>query len=45
MDPCLQALGVNCIELDAESTEGSPKYDANGVKRALQMVSSERDRL
>jgi len=35
----LTALGVNCIELDAESTEGTPKYDANGVKRALQKVA------
>ena len=42
---CLQALGVNCIELDAESTDGIPKYGANGVKWALQKVSSERDRL
>lgn len=39
MVPCLQALGVNCIELDAETTEGMPKYDAKGVKRALRMVS------
>jgi hypothetical protein len=45
MVPCLQALGVNCIGLGAESVEGTPKYDANGVKWALQKVLSERDRL
>ncbi|KAF8746251.1 hypothetical protein AX14_000049 [Amanita brunnescens Koide BX004] len=40
----LTALGVNCIGLGAESVEGTPKYDANGVKWALQKVLSERDR-
>ncbi|KAF8349873.1 hypothetical protein F5887DRAFT_1059126 [Amanita rubescens] len=41
----LTELGVRCMELDAEATDGIPKYDTSGVKWALQKVLSERDQL